>query len=96
MLWGTVCRQSAIDALAELQAYAPGRLWRLIQVAGSLEDLDRNKSHLLGEPHITPPAHSELLSLVSAGLWNDADATRVAACRLSQCKLTGEHRAGHC
>ena len=44
-----VHRQSAIDALAELREYAPGRQWRLIQVAGTLEDVDRNKSHLLGE-----------------------------------------------
>ena len=48
-----MCRQSAIDALAELRAYAPSRQWRLIQVAGSLEDLDKNKSHLLGEAHTT-------------------------------------------
>ena len=44
-----LCRQSAIDALAELREYAPDRQWRLIQVAGSLAALDRNKPHLLGE-----------------------------------------------
>ena len=43
------CRNSAIDALAELREYAPIRQWRLIQVAGSLIDLDSNRSHLLGE-----------------------------------------------
>ena len=44
-----LCRQSAIDALAELRKYAPDRQWRLIQVAGSLSDMDSNRSHLLGE-----------------------------------------------
>lgn len=44
-----LCRQSAIDALAELREYAPDRQWRLIQVAGSLAALNRNKPHLLGE-----------------------------------------------
>ena len=44
-----LCRQSAIDALAELREYAPDRQWRLILVAGSLAALDQNKPHLLGE-----------------------------------------------
>ena len=49
-------RQAAIDALAELRVYAPARQWRLIQVAGSLGDVDRNRAHLLGELQITLPA----------------------------------------
>jgi hypothetical protein len=44
-----LCRQSAIDGLAELREFAPDRQWRLIQVAGSLAALDHNKAHLLGE-----------------------------------------------
>ena len=48
-LWCDFCRQSAIDALAELRSCAPERRWRLIQVAGCLDDIDKNKAHLLGE-----------------------------------------------
>ena len=44
-----LCRHSAVDALAELREYAPDRQWRLIEVAGSLIDMDSNRSHLLGE-----------------------------------------------
>lgn len=49
LMTALLCRQSAIDALAELRKYAPNRQWRLIQVAGSLVDMDSNRSHLLGE-----------------------------------------------
>ncbi|CAL5219898.1 g1823 [Coccomyxa viridis] len=64
-------RQSAIDALAELTAHAPGRQWRLIQVAGSLEDLDRNKSHLLD---LLCPADTVMDLNIGAALWLAAQA----------------------
>ncbi|CAK0764618.1 hypothetical protein CVIRNUC_003176 [Coccomyxa viridis] len=64
-------RQSAIDALAELRKYAPNRQWRLIQVAGSLVDMDSNRSHLLD---LLCPADTVMDLNIGAALWLAAQA----------------------
>ena len=48
------CRLSTLDAFEELRAFAPEREWRLILVAGTLEDVDRHRPHLLGETTAPP------------------------------------------
>ena len=42
-------RMSSLDAFEELRAFAPEREWRLILVAGALEEVDCHRLHLLGE-----------------------------------------------
>lgn len=41
-------RLAALDALQELQAFAPTRQWRLIEVNATLADIDTHRQHLLG------------------------------------------------
>ncbi len=50
---------SALDAFEELKAFAPEREWRLILVDAGLEDVDRNRLHILGEPTPLPCFPSE-------------------------------------
>lgn len=63
-------RLAALDAVAELRAMAPGRLWRLLAADRSLEDAVQVKEHLL---RLLAPSDTVMDFNIGAALWLAAE-----------------------
>ncbi|KAK9788308.1 hypothetical protein WJX73_010668 [Symbiochloris irregularis] len=59
-------RLAALDAVQELSAYAPSRLWRLVEVDATLADVATLQPRLLGLLH---PADTVMDINIGAALW---------------------------